>query len=111
MPRVRPSSFRWRTTASQSQDYLAPDIVAAILRVKDFIAEGVDVKIGDLWGASVLQRAAAAGHLDVVDTLLQVGADPNETPHHGGEISLLRDYFLSSLQVRTIMTVLPLDGC
>jgi membrane dipeptidase len=70
--------------------YVAPDgrLVEAIEAgdangVRALLAEGVDVKIADEDGVTLVMRAAAVGNAETVRLLLAAGADPTARDRHG----------------------------
>ena len=52
-------------------------IAGDVTKVKPLIAAKVDLEAKDMYGFTALQRAAQNGHLDVVEALVDAGADVN----------------------------------
>ena len=71
-----------------------PDTVAMLGRVaaagdtdrmRSLISEGLNINARDRqWGETPLHYAAESGHLDIMQVLLEAGADVNARTDHGG---------------------------
>lgn len=47
--------------------------------IERYITSGIDINISNIEGWSMLQYASFIGHTDIVNLLLESGADPNKT--------------------------------